>query len=851
MKKRQLSLFEQEEKLESRQHEYAEQYRRLVQQRVESQQDYEHKKEAYNKFLHNPKHFKDVTACNLFTYAFFQHYKEGQQEHETITGRHLALFLNSAGSINARLEGKANAAAQQYRFFHWPLEFPDVFEKGGFDVLLGNPPWERIKLQEKEFFAEHDPAIANAPNAAARKRLIGELPETNPGLYAKYLFALHESEASSKFIRESGRFPLTGRGDINTYSIFSEVIKENMNPYGNAGFVVPTGIATDDTNKYFFADLVENEKLVSLFDFENRKAIFPNVHRSYKFALITLGNVSKKGKATFGFFLHDVLDIQDKRRIFELTKQDFLNINPNTKTTPIFRTRQDAELTAKIYSRVPVLINEAKKQNPWGVSFLRMFDMSNDSHLFRTEQQLREQGFELKGNRFVRGEEMWLPLYEGKMCYFYNHRAASVVINVENIQRQAQAEYSTESKLKSEKFTVSPNYWINKTTVKDILINENPLIGFKSVTSATNERTFIPSFIPYSGVGNSLPVLFTPLSFIKVSLLVSNLSSLLLDFIAKQKIGGVNLNYFYINQFAILDYSTYKQVLKELICKIQELVYASWDIKAFADNLWQEADEPLREALRRQWEENKAETGGHPWQVPEWADAYPEIEWERDKGCPLPPFKWDEGRRARLKAELDAYYSLLYGLTHDELRYILDPQEVYGEDFPGETFRVLKEKEIRKYGEYRTRRLVLEAYDRLAPGWDMEAHLKRLKEVWEKYQEDLSPKKEKKKGKTKTPSVVREPAATYGQTSLFEDLPTTAMGPPAVQEGSKVVIKNQEGKEFKYHLLNTIQKGSFTGEFKHIATGSNLAAALLGKKAGDKFAFGGMEYEVVEVIKKH
>jgi len=80
---------------------------------------------------------------------------------------------------------------------------------------------------------------------------------------------------------------------------------------------------------------------------------------------------------------------------------------------------------------------------------------------------------------------------------------------------------------------------------------------------------------------------------------------------------------------------------------------------------------------------------------------------------PIPPFRWDEDERAQLRAELDAYYARLYGLTRDELRYILDPADVYGEDFPGETFRVLKEKEIRQHGEYRTRRLVLEAWDRL------------------------------------------------------------------------------------------------------------------------------------------
>ena len=86
----------------------------------------------------------------------------------------------------------------------------------------------------------------------------------------------------------------------------------------------------------------------------------------------------------------------------------------------------------------------------------------------------------------------------------------------------------------------------------------------------------------------------------------------------------------------------------------------------------------------------------------------------RDLGNEGEPFRWDPERRALLRAELDAYYAYLYGLSKKELRYILDPKDVMGEDYPSETFRVLKDNEIRKYDEYRTQRLVLESYDRFA-----------------------------------------------------------------------------------------------------------------------------------------
>lgn len=317
----------------------------------------------------------------------------------------------------------ANALSMKHKFFHWPLEFPDVFEQGGFDVVLGNPPWERIKLQQQEFFANRDATIANAPNAAARNALIKALPQTNPQLFKEYEQALHTADCTGKFLRESGRYLLTAVGDINTYSVFAEIASSLVNKKGRTGIIVPTGIATDDSNKAFFGAMVESNRLVSLFDFENREKIFKDVDSRYKFCLLTLaGSDIGQQKARFGFFLTRVEHLQDDRRIFSLSREDFLRLNPNTKTCPVFRTRVDAGLTTKIYRRVPVLINENTGENPWGVKFATMFHMSNDSHLFRTRQQLEAEGFRLWGNKMKRGNEVWLPLYKAKMIWHYDHR---------------------------------------------------------------------------------------------------------------------------------------------------------------------------------------------------------------------------------------------------------------------------------------------------------------------------------------------------------------------------------------------------------------------------------------------
>jgi hypothetical protein len=674
------------------------------------------------------------TACHLWTAAFFAELTRENMNKSCIpTSNDLRRYRQNQ-SIDHRITGYAWKLAEKHRFFHWPLEFPQVFERGGFDVILCNPPWERIKLQEQEFFFTRDPEIAYASNKAARSKMIKELPKTKPSLYQEYLDALHGAEATSKFLRSSDRFPLTARGDINTYSIFSELFSTIINSLGRSGVVVPTGIATDDTNKEFFSHLVSNNKIASLYDFENRAGLFPAVDSRYKFSLLTLrgkfgqltpsqpspslsevpsplmGEDQDEGEiipSQFAFFLTRTEQLKDQHRVFSLTPQDFKLLNPNTQTCPIFRTREDAELTKKIYQRVPVLINEKTGTNPWGVKFMSMFHMSNDSHLFKTRTELEALGFHLFGNRMVKDEKVYLPLYEAKMIWQFDHRFGTYA-GVES-RRSTHLPTPTEKQYQDPNFVAIPWYWVEGRKV-NILLDEKKIkwiTGFRNITNATNERSFIITIFSLSAVGNSLPIILFENEEKDISYFYANFCSVVFDYIVRQKLAGVNLNFFYVQQLPVLPPEIYTPSdIQFIVPRVLELTYTAWDIKAFADDVWRDADENLRGVLREQCEENKRITGGHEWEPPEWA----EIE---ENGIPLPPFKWSEERRAILRAELDAYYAKLYGLTEKELRYILDPQDVYGPEFPGETFRVLKEKEIRQYGEYRTRCLVLEAWERL------------------------------------------------------------------------------------------------------------------------------------------
>jgi hypothetical protein len=366
------------ESLDDLQRWVAERARQLSAMPEETAAQVQAKSEAYRQLTESEKYARQKLEYDVWTAAFFWQIKASDAEMSIVapTQSELArLRRGDAPRLNPDLVRGVQALAERLRFFHWELEFPEVFSgqcsvdsgqsknteyrslNTGFDCILSNPPWERIKLQEEEFFAARDPEIATAPNKAARQKLIDALPKKNPALAQEFENAKHDAEATSKFVRASGRFPLTAIGDVNTYALFAEHARTLLNANGRVGIILPTGIATDDTTKAFFGDLIAKQALASLYDFENREALFPGVHRSYKFCLLTLsGKPTPRGE--FSFFATRVEHLRDERRRFALTAEEIALINPNTRTMPVFRTRADAELTRKIYERVPVLVNE-------------------------------------------------------------------------------------------------------------------------------------------------------------------------------------------------------------------------------------------------------------------------------------------------------------------------------------------------------------------------------------------------------------------------------------------------------------------------------------------------------------
>ena len=371
----------------------------------------------------------------------------------------------------------ATLTSEKVSAFHWFIEFPEIMERdGGFDVVIGNPPWERIKLSEQEFFATRSPAIAGAANKTERQKLIDILEEAGPDsadgrLWQDFVFAKRAAEAASEFVRSSGRYPLTGRGDVNTYALFAELFSHLAKPSGRAGVIVPTGIATDSSTSEFFGYLITRNKLQSLFSFYEIRGWFKGTDDRKSFCILGLGDRSKA--AEFCFDIKNIAEIDHPERRFELTEDEIARINPNTKTAPVFRSRADATLAAKLYARAPVLIQERPQEeggdiNPWGITFQTMFHMSNDSGFFRTPVQMEPDGWRREGVDWVRetatGAERRVPLYEAKMIHHFDHRFGSFFGLAERPADGALPEVPPSKKLDAD-FEPDPWYWVPEDEV--------------------------------------------------------------------------------------------------------------------------------------------------------------------------------------------------------------------------------------------------------------------------------------------------------------------------------------------------------------------------------------------------
>ncbi|HNB26278.1 MAG TPA: restriction endonuclease [Alphaproteobacteria bacterium] len=574
----------------------------------------------------------------------------------------------------------------QERFLHWQVAFPGVWSNwtsaeavGGFDAVIGNPPWDRIKLQEVEWFAARKPEIALAQTAAQRGKMAKALEANNDPLFADYRRAQRSAEAAADVARSAKQYPLLSSGDINIYSLFVERALALIKSTGMVGLLTPSGIAADKGASEFFRRIGVGGRLSALFDFENRGIFFPDVHNSFKFcALVVGGSARRFDGADCAFYLHSVATLADPDRCFRLRPADFAAVNPNTGTAPIFRTRRDAELTTTIYQRVPVLVDRSGPASiaQWPVRYVRMFDMTNDSALFRTAAQLEADGcYRIAGNHWKKGKTEYLPLYVGRMIHQFDHRAASVAVNEDNVHNP-NVTAAVEIALKqNSNWSPTPPFWVSAREQR-WPARLPAAIGFRDIARATDARTVIATFLPPCAAGNTLPLILPGAEDSEAGyrqsspLWLANLNSFALDYVARQKVQSTHLNWYIAEQLPVIPPAGYdrrigaKSVEQLARAEVIKLTYTAEDMRAFA----------------------------------------------KDQSYDGEPFPWNEEDRRHSRARLDALFFMLYGLAEPDADYILS------------TFPIVREQDEATHGRYLTRDLIV-AYMRAFKAGDTETRV--------------------------------------------------------------------------------------------------------------------------------
>ena len=649
---------------------------------VESLSAIDNKQKQYENFIHSQDYLFNHLLADVWCSAFVMK-KDGTLPF-VITHDVFRKIRENPFWTPPWLKEEISISREQYKFFHWQLEFPDVFRvpgkdelaenekcgwSGGFDCVLGNPPWERVKIQEKEWFANRNSDIANAPNASFRKRLIERLKTEDTNLYSQFLNDTRSAEGESHIMRNSGRYPLCGRGDINLFAIFSETFSIIVSKSGFSGAILPCGIATDDTTKNFFQYVIDSHRLHYLLGFINEQMLFPNVLHNFKFCLFVLGGLQRTTKtASFAFNCYNVEQSKDVSRRFALSSEDIALLNPNTKTCPVFFWRLSADITKAIYRKIPILYREGAI-NEWAIKFGTMFHMSNDSGLFKTEQSPND-----------------LPLYEAKMIDQYNHRYASYE-RMNPGERSHMLPVVTVEQLCSPNYFPQPCYYLERNHIEESLSGKwsaSWLLGFREITSAGLWRTTIYSLLPRYGVSNKIPLVFFETSCINLApCFLACMNSFVLDFVSRQKLGGASYSFFIKRQLPIPSpkifrtnarWSINESIEKWVNPRVLELTYTSWDLESFAQDFG-------------------------------WSES---------------PFLWNELRRVLIRCELDAAFYHLYLGTDEEwksngTKELLDafPTPRHAIDYIMETFPIVKRTDITEHGTYRTKETILEIYDEM------------------------------------------------------------------------------------------------------------------------------------------
>jgi len=456
----------------------------------------------------------------------------------------------------------------QHTFFHWELEFPHIFydENGnkrtnyGFNAVIGNPPWQGVKPDVDEFFTSLQDMqlllVSKFPktktpfsklNASDKKMMMGKClkKENVRVLFEEYLT---NYKKQMHYFGSSDKYTLQGVGDLNLYKLFVEKSLQIIQTNGTFGMVLPSGIYYDLGTKELRQVIFDKNSILELCGFVNKKPIFEDVHRQFKFCTFIFKKGEFTNKFLAKFFVLDDRELQNFRKTAIVYNLEFIKrSSPNYFTILESTNKTEQQIFEKLFS-FPIL-----EDPTWNFKPTRELDMTNDSDLFHTANVGFKPSSELhmtNDSDLFHTANVGPPLYEGKMIHMFTHTLAP------------------------------PRYWLDKDKVEDRLKHKelgripntikksNPSIPLKihaqeyrlvwrSQANSTDTRTLISTILPPNVfLGNSLgyliPIIFDnttyvkPISNIETVFLCGMLNSFVQDFVIRHKISR-NINYFHIN----------------------------------------------------------------------------------------------------------------------------------------------------------------------------------------------------------------------------------------------------------------------------------------------------------------
>jgi hypothetical protein len=610
------------------------------------------KQAAYEAWEQERSSDPQTLAADLYTAAFFLPKTQASRS-KVPTSEHL-LLLQSGQEIPGDLELAVEQAAKDFRFFHWHLRFGEVMERGGFDCVLGNPPWETMSPDVKEWFAAYDYEIRN--NSPDGQREIMDRLLEDPRILQAWNLHCNQLYSSAAFIKGSGRYLLfapghLGKGDFNTYRFFVELSLALSSFKGTAAMIVPENLYNGANAMALRQQLIEERGPLLLRGFENAKNYwFPDIDSRAKFCLFVSPRGTKGNNRVDAAFC-----IRTEQQLRELTSQVSLpswlasEIGGEALAIPEVRSSLELGIIEKLYRTYP-RFKDGYGQLGGSRPYARELDMGNERSLF-TE------------------EECDIPIYEGKMVDQYDYRAKAYDSG------RGRSAVWTDLPFGSQSKKIAPQWHARQTSLDEETVKRISIyrVGFCNVSSPTNQRSLIATIIPPKSVcGHAVPTLHIAGWRQKDMLLfVAIANTLSMDFLVKKKV-GLNMT------FSIMDTlplpATFNRTNPEI-----EIVRRAGSLCLIG---------PEMETAAR--ELHSADPG--------WNQLLIE----------------DLESRHQAKAEIDALYAgKILGLSRSEIEFILDPASISYEFEDYETFGALKRAEIRQFGEYRTQRLVLEAWDRL------------------------------------------------------------------------------------------------------------------------------------------